>query len=96
MQLKDWLATSNTSIKAFARAVNVERAMIYRYFLGTIPRARIIHRIEGLTGGAVTAQDFYATAVRRMEVPAAPVMAGDLPHAALPLAHAPVPAGLAA
>lgn len=67
MQLKHWLANSDTSIKAFARAVNVERAMIYRYFLGTVPRARVIRRIEIITEGAVTAQDFYTTAMQRLD-----------------------------
>jgi hypothetical protein len=33
--------------------------MIYRYFRGAMPRARTIRRIELLTDGAVTAQDFY-------------------------------------
>jgi hypothetical protein len=66
MQLKSWLAGTDTSIKAFARKVKVERAMIYRYFTGTLPRARTMQRIEILTEGAVTAQDFYACALERM------------------------------
>jgi len=66
MQLRDWLTTSHTSIKGFARRIKVERAMVYRYFSGTIPRAKTIHRIEVFTGGAVTAQDFYICAVQRM------------------------------
>jgi hypothetical protein len=40
--------------------------MIYRYFMGTIPRAQTIRRIEMITDGAVTAQDFYTSAVLRM------------------------------
>ena len=71
MELRAWLTASHTSIKAFARDVKVERAMIYRYFLGTVPRARVIRRIEILTEGAVSAQDFYANAVRRMDSQAA-------------------------
>jgi hypothetical protein len=71
MQLKSWLAGTDTSIKGFARKVAVERAMIYRYFAGVIPRARIIRRIEILTEGAVTAQDFYACALERMNGAAA-------------------------
>jgi hypothetical protein len=66
MQLRDWLTATDHSIKAFARKVKVERAMIYRYFSGTIPRAQTIRRIEVITDGAVTAQDFYASAVQRM------------------------------
>ena len=69
MHLRAWLTETNTSIKALARAVPVERAMIYRYFQGTIPRARTIRRIEIITGGAVTAQDFYASALRQMNEP---------------------------
>jgi hypothetical protein len=71
MHLKSWLADTDTSIKGFARKVKVERAMIYRYFSGTLPRARTIRRIEILTEGAVTAQDFYASAVERMNGAAA-------------------------
>jgi hypothetical protein len=71
MQLKSWLAGTDTSIKAFARKVEVERAMIYRYFSGTVPRARMIRRIEIVTEGAVTAQDFYACALERMNGAAA-------------------------
>jgi len=66
MYLRDWLTATDTSIKAFARQVKVERAMIYRYFMGTIPRAQTIRRIEVITDGAVTAQDFYSSAVLRM------------------------------
>jgi len=80
MELRHWLSESNTSIKGFARAVKVERAMIYRYFLGTIPRARTIRRIEIATGGAVTAQDFYASAVHRMSQPPSP----SIGHAPMP------------
>jgi hypothetical protein len=38
--------------------------MLYRYFTGSIPRAERMHRIEKLTNGAVTAQDFYENAMR--------------------------------
>ena len=86
MLLKDWLTSTDTSIKAFARKVKVERAMIYRYFAGTIPRARTIRRIELITEGAVTAQDFYVSAVQRMNGAAAAEMTrlpeGDLPNPA--------------
>jgi hypothetical protein len=88
MQLRDWLTTSHTSIKAFARRVKVERAMIYRYFAGTIPRAKTIHRIEVFTGGAVTAQDFYIRAVQRMNgTVAVPPADGHIPAPASPAKH---------
>jgi hypothetical protein len=64
MRLQDWLDASGSSIKSFAATVKVERAMIYRYFAGAIPRAQTIWRIEMLTNGAVTAQDFYDNALR--------------------------------
>jgi transcriptional regulator with XRE-family HTH domain len=63
MQLADWLRIKNVSIKAFSEKVRVERTMIYRYFSGSVPRARTIQRIEELTAGAVTAQDFYLNAM---------------------------------
>jgi hypothetical protein len=66
MQLKSWLAGTDMSIQVFARKVKIQRAMIYRYFSGTLPRAKTIRRIEILTEGAVTAQDFYASALERM------------------------------
>ena len=65
MQLREWIKTSRYSIKSFAETVQIERAMIYRYFYGAIPRAQLMHRIEVLTGGRVTAQDFYDNAVLR-------------------------------
>jgi predicted transcriptional regulator len=64
MQLADWLRAKNISIKAFSESLQVERAMIYRYFSGAVPRARTIRRIEELTAGAVTAQDFHINAVK--------------------------------
>ena len=79
MELKQWLTETNTSIKGFARTVKVERAMIYRYFLGTIPRARTIRKIEIITGGAVTAQDFYASALQQMSLPSQ-AQAADMRH----------------
>lgn len=63
MQLRDWLKASNVSIKSFSEEIRVERAMVYRYFTGAMPRANTIRRIELLTDGAVTAQDFYDNAL---------------------------------
>ena len=95
MELRQWLTESNTSIKGFARTVKVERAMIYRYFLGTIPRARTIRRIEIVTGGAVTAQDFYASALHQMSLPSMPTEIAALMPAPFVSIHAEQP-GLAA
>jgi predicted transcriptional regulator len=64
MRLRDWLTESDFSVKSFAKEVKVERAMVYRYFTGAIPRTRTMRRIELVTNGAVTAQDFYDTAVQ--------------------------------
>ena len=63
MKLRDWLKSSNVSIKSFAEQLDVERAMVYRYFIGTMPRPKTIRRVELITDGAVTAQDFYDNAV---------------------------------
>ena len=63
MQLREWLRASGFTVKSFAERVDVERAMIYRYFTGAIPRTDTIRRIEQLTNGAVRAQDFYDNAV---------------------------------
>lgn len=71
MRLRDWLKESRFSVKSFAETVRVERAMVYRYFTGAIPRASTIRRIEVITDGAVTAQDFYENAMRR-EIDATP------------------------
>ena len=68
MRLRDWLKTSNISIKSFAREVKVERAMVYRYFTGAMPRARTMRRIDLLTNGSVTAQDFYHTAMEHRDI----------------------------
>jgi predicted transcriptional regulator len=65
MKLREWLKTSETSIRSFARKANVERAMVYRYMSGAMPRPRTMQRIELLTDGAVTAQDFYDNAMEQ-------------------------------
>jgi hypothetical protein len=70
MRLREWIKTSGVSIQSFAQEIDVERAMVYRYFSGSIPRARTLRRIEILTQGAVTAQDFYMTAIQKAEVDA--------------------------
>jgi hypothetical protein len=62
MQLRDWITSTGISVQSFAAKLNVQRAMIYRYFTGTIPRATTMRRIEMLTRGAVKAADFYANA----------------------------------
>ena len=64
MRLREWLTESDQSVKSFAKELNVERAMVYRYFTGAIPRTRTMRRIELLTKGAVTAQDFYENALQ--------------------------------
>ena len=65
MRLHDWLKQSKFSVKGFAQEVQVERAMVYRYFTGAVPRVSRIRRIEAITNGAVTAQDFYDNAMQR-------------------------------
>jgi hypothetical protein len=75
MPLRSWLQTSGTTVVAFSRQIGVERCMVYRYFTGAMPRLRTMRRIELLTGGAVTAQDFYEVAMTRL-VPAEPRQSG--------------------
>jgi hypothetical protein len=65
MQLFDWVRSQNVSISQLSRNIGVERAMIYRYFAGAIPRTSTIRRIEKITRGKVTAQDFYLNALAR-------------------------------
>jgi predicted transcriptional regulator len=65
MQLFDWIKAQNVSISQFSRNIGVERVMVYRYFAGSVPRFEIIRRIEKITRGKVTAQDFYVNALAR-------------------------------
>ena len=65
MQLSDWLKQSKFSVSRFARQVQVERVMVYRYIAGAVPRVSTIRRIEAITNGAVTARDFYDNAMQR-------------------------------
>ena len=65
MQLFDWIKAERVSISQFSRNIGVERVMVYRYFGGSVPRAKIIRRIEKITRGRVTAQDFYENALAR-------------------------------
>lgn len=84
MKLRDWLRASNVSIKSFAQEVRVERVMVYRYFTGAMPRARTIRRIELLTDGAVTAQDFYDNAIKQRGVDEEPIAPGASALSAMP------------
>ena len=84
MRLREWLNASTFSVKSFAETLGVERAMVYRYFTGAIPRARTIRRIELLTNGAVTAQDFYETAVQGGIMPSGAGSGTAIPGAAPP------------
>jgi hypothetical protein len=88
MQLHDWLKQSKFSVKRFAREVQVERAMVYRYFAGAVPRVSTIRHIEAITNGAVTARDFYDNAMqRRLDVSAS----GEWSDCGKPSPHPPKP-----
>ncbi|MBV9655853.1 MAG: hypothetical protein JOZ42_14960 [Acetobacteraceae bacterium] len=92
MQLREWLTRSGCSVKGFARTIGVERAMVYRYFGGAVPRAKIIRRIDIVSEGAVTAQDFYENAMRQE---AARVACASLPPIAQSAALLNVPVAFA-
>lgn len=88
MRLQNWLEQSKRSVSGFAREVQVERAMVYRYFTGAVPRVGIIRRVEKITNGAVTFQDFYDNATQgSLDVSAS----GELSGCGEPLPHPPKP-----
>jgi predicted transcriptional regulator len=63
MTLAQWLRRAAVSQADFARMIGVTQATVCRYVAGTrIPRRAIMTRIEQVTGGQVTAADFYAPA----------------------------------
>ena len=68
MQLYDWIKLNNVPISHVSETICVGRAMVYRYFAGVIPRKKIIQRVEIMTRGAVTAQDFYINAVAKNQL----------------------------
>lgn len=60
MKLQEYLKTNKISVIAFAKKLGRSRAAVYRYLDGSIPKnEEDIQKIYLLTGGCVTANDFY-------------------------------------
>lgn len=61
MTLNEYMAQNSTSMRDVAAAIGVTYEAIRRYANGErIPKPDILNKITKLTGGAVTANDFYA------------------------------------
>ena len=54
MQLRDWLKSTDTSIATFAAQLKIERAMVYRYFAGAVPRVLTMRQLMWNFGLATT------------------------------------------
>lgn len=73
MILRQYLSDNNLTYQAFAKLIGVGHPRtVQRYAMGVrIPDRDIMARIATLTGGQVTANDFYTT-----DQPAAPEQGG--------------------
>ena len=65
--LKAYRKARGLTMEEFARKVGVQRAAVSKWERGSIPRPEIMRRIVEVTGGEVTAQDFYDAAPARAE-----------------------------
>lgn len=60
MTLDEYLKSNSISVSEFASLIGVKsRATVYRYIGGRIPDSAMMQRIYNVTGGMVTANDFY-------------------------------------
>ena len=60
MKLSEWLEHTGTDPADFASRINTTPMSVSRYLSGKrIPDRAIMPRIKTVTGGAVTADDFY-------------------------------------
>lgn len=63
MNLRSYLDVKDISPAAFARAIKVSTASLYRYIGGDrIPHRDVMARIVAVTGGEVQPNDFFAPA----------------------------------
>jgi transcriptional regulator with XRE-family HTH domain len=63
MTLASWLSREEISDADFAERIGVSRQALWRYkSCERVPRPEIMARIHVETGGAVTANDFFAPA----------------------------------
>lgn len=65
--LTKYRAANGLTMERFAQMVGVQRAAVSKWEKGSIPRPAIMRRIAEVTGGAVTAADFYAPAAAGRE-----------------------------
>ena len=76
-KLHEYLKANNITVSAFAASVNTDQRVVYHWLNGEkIPRQEYMQRIYELTGGAVTANDFYG-----IETPAPQANPNSLTHA---------------
>lgn len=60
MQLRRYLKANDISVSAFAAAIGVGDAAVYKYLSGErYPSRRRLERIAQVTGGQVLPNDFY-------------------------------------
>lgn len=60
MRLAEWLSKPGHNPKALAEQIGTSEASVRRYASGDrIPVSEVMRRIYQVTGGAVTANDFY-------------------------------------
>lgn len=71
MKLDEYLAKTGISQPAFAADIGCTQAAVSRYVSRRrIPRPRLMARIEKVTNGAVTANDFFADEREKAEAAA--------------------------
>lgn len=62
MTLNEYMAKEQISMRDMAESIGVTYEAIRKYANGErIPKPNILNKITRLTGGAVTANDFYAS-----------------------------------
>ena len=60
MDIKTYLSKAKKTVEQFAAEASISGQAVYKYQTGKrIPRKSIIQKITLITGGAVTANDFY-------------------------------------
>jgi transcriptional regulator with XRE-family HTH domain len=63
MQLKTYLSENSVSLSEFARLVGASEGGIRKWLTGErVPRPEAVRKIQEVTGGAVTANDFFESA----------------------------------
>jgi transcriptional regulator with XRE-family HTH domain len=62
MKLRQYLDEQNLSERVFAEKIGVKQATVNRYCAGRIPQPDVMRKIVDVTGGQVTANDFFAEA----------------------------------